>query len=470
MSDPTKTSLIGAQGTLADRLAIVAKEMQEGHALTTKLRTGHLNGRFIALVKNLLASVGIKLERTTFLHVAQKLELFINQNHAAFAGLENVKNRENCQIILDKIVEGRLENEKLKKCYDTCVKIIHTEKEKPAPTQSEKEKPAPTQSEKERELKAKQAEEELLTEEKAKRETETARLRNAEEVGMQITKVYNNMYKLRSSCKNEKIPKDHPSRQEIKLGLPDLAARFFAHVDFKTLKNIYDFKHLLSLAIYAEAPETIKTILENARLLPAVEYDQMIKIGLDDAILDDKPDFFKQFEAVFKKSCTTWCEEQKIESGSAYKIWTTALNLEAFEIVDYLVEQKIWHPAVLHSLSLSKKVSREKFKEYATKIIGQDPSVLSELDLNGLSLLSRLYDDDKELLKWMLHTFTGHRFSAKKGSVLEDAILGDDMEMAELLIEKDTKMCWLEMDGILSTDDKEQIIEKIKTNLGVFKI
>jgi hypothetical protein len=465
MSDPTKTSLIGAQGTLADRLAIVAKEMQEGHALTTKLRTGHLNGRFIAILKNLLASMGIQLERTTFLHVAQKLELFINQNQAAFAGLENVKNRENCQIILDKIVAGRLENKKLKKCYDTCVKIIRIKNDKPAPTQSEKEKPAPTPSEKERELKAKQAEEELLTKEKAKKEAEAARLKNAEEAGVQICSIYLNMYKLRLSCKNEKIPKDHPNREEIKVKLPDLAARFFAHVDFKTLNNIYDFKHLLSLAIYAEAPETIKSIIENTCLLPAVACKQMIKMGLDDAILEDKPDFFKQFEAVFKKSCTTWCEEQKIVSGSAYQMWTSALNLEAFEIVDYLVEQKIWHPAVLHSLSVSKKVSREKFKEYATKIIRQDPSVLSEID--GLVLLSRLYDADKELCKWMLNTFTGHRFSAKNCSVLEDAILDNDMEMAELIIEKDTKMSWLEMDGILPTDDKEQIIEKIKANLGL---
>lgn len=457
MSDPTKTSLIGGQGTLADRLAIIAKEMQEGHALTTKLRTGHLNGRFIAILKNLLASVGIQLERTTFLHVAQKLELFINQNQAAFAGLENVKNRENCQIILDKIVAGRLENAKLKKCYDTCVKSMRFDNDKPEPTQSEKE----------RELKAKQAEEELLAAEKVKKEAEAARLRDAEEAGMRISSVYNNMYKVRLSFKNERIPKDHPNRQEIKLALPDLAARFFAHVDFKTLKDIYDFKHLLSLAIYAEAPEMIKTILENAQLLPAEACQQMIKMGLDEAILEDKPAFFKQFEVVFKKPFTTWCTEQKMVSGSAYQMWTSALNSEAFEMVDYLVEQKIWHPGVLYSLSSSEKVSREKFKEYAAKIIEQDPSVLSEIAPDGLVLLSRLYDADKELCKWMLHTFTGHVFSSEHFSVLEDAILNEDMEMAELLIEKDTKMSWLEMGGILQTDDKDQIIEKIKANLGL---
>jgi len=166
----SKTSLHGDQDKLSERLIVVSKELEEGHVLSTRLRTARKDGRVWAVIKEILAKIGINLERANKATVAIKLHEFIEKNkQTLFVGTHGTQNREHFIKILEKVLnvnpltqKTNEPDQKLQKLFDDCVAII-----KPTNKINTKDKQADlTQKEKAAEKAQKAKEAKVLAEQK----------------------------------------------------------------------------------------------------------------------------------------------------------------------------------------------------------------------------------------------------------------------------------------------------------------
>ncbi|PJD93699.1 MAG: hypothetical protein CK425_12475 [Parachlamydia sp.] len=129
----SKTSLYGDPNKFSERLIAVSKELQEGHPLSTRLRTARKDGRVWAVIKEILAKIGIKLERLDKEAVAIKLHEFIEKNKKTlFADDQGTQNGKHFIKILENVLNvdpntQKLNepDQKLQKIFDDCAALIN---------------------------------------------------------------------------------------------------------------------------------------------------------------------------------------------------------------------------------------------------------------------------------------------------------------------------------------------------------
>lgn len=433
MSAPSKTSLLEGNGTTAFRLEVVAREIKEGHALSSKLRTCNYDGRIVSVIKSLLAAIGISIERTNAKAVSAKLEVFVRESQHLLLGPQNTSNRENCQIILDKLLLP-LKDKKSKQRYQECIRILKCVPEKPSTSET------PTQKE-------------------------------PTPVPQQPPATQNTDNKESPSVQDHAQLKDDLPNYSKQL----LHAYTLNKGDYLSNEDSAIAMKILTLAIQSESTEAIKNIIQLGLELPNLSQRELLSSGARRAIQLDKPQFFKEFDCLAGKSYPLWAHETD-EHKIIKEIWDLTIQHKSLNILNYLIDQKYFICGLGKSGILFFLCKRpfEEFKLFAEPIIRKAPELLGVSDLCAGSLTSYLIvSDKKETLKWLLETFDGLPFVDFDGiTALSLAVEGKDSELAEILIRKDTKgLAWKNnkscgIAGITDSDTVEEVVEKMKNQIG----
>lgn len=426
--------------------------MQEGHTLSTKLRTSQWDGRCVRWMKNFMAAFGCSIERTTVSHVAKKLEAFIQTHQNVLRNeVGTQQNYTNCKIILESLLGKHLKNKKCKKCYDACLEILDAKKTSSQKTPQEK------------------AQEKI------------------EHFNSALHTIYFDMETLK------KIPKDKlliefkadKSVQAIKSQLSTYVSEA---IDILESKPHWDMSliGLLHLAIMVDSQDMLQKLIKKMLALPIDTRNDIIHVAAELAIQYHCIHFFKLFDQStdpLKPFMAWYQEDHKFDATTITTLWDKIVEHEAFCIANYLVKNKQFHYSFQPILShLMKKVSVQTFKQFAIGMIKTDPAILNATSLfpeagkpNWPILCELIYAKQSQLALWML-SFEGHDLECVHKlhpTPLKIAIEQKEEAIAQELIKKDPEgKTWKESGlifGIIPGDGVIEAIRKMKSQLSIMK-